>query len=144
MATKRDIRRAVVFWRNLLNINEWTIDLVWDGTGPNGDPLADDVYATIFWMQDYHQATLCLCKDWRKWEPRNLNRIICHEMLHLMLRDVNAVPDMVQDLLTGEAKAVLYRIQKHAEEGFVERLAQALVDAVPGWREKSAQQQEAS
>lgn len=65
---------------------------------------------------------------WPSWSREFLNRIVVHELLHLLTRDIDEVVGDAEDQVHRDAATLLRRRYDHEIEGFVDGLAYRLVE----------------
>lgn len=123
--TEAYFRRVWVTWVKRLHMGhwQWEIEL--------GKDL-DDAFAQVTPHQHYDQAKVEIRNDWRTWDKRALNETIVHELVHVALRDVDHVlhtPCELDQWKTKQAAMLYHDSMEHAVEGFVQRMAETLVDA---------------
>lgn len=128
--TKRQVRAAVERWRRVL-APEWLIHVEFDpyaydeGFRPDDDSIANS--NAIIWRPDhYERAVLFVCDDFWGLSPLNQEISLCHEVLHLTLRDYAHAANTIPTLGRNANRLHDAHIE-HAEERLVERLAVALV-----------------
>jgi hypothetical protein len=113
----REIRRLVAKWRKHLDIsNQWRIEItIHDRPGERD---TDDAQACISVSPQYMHASL----EVNAWQCDgvDLDEVIAHEMLHVVLKPVETIVESAM----GERFAELG--EQHLE-GLVERLTRALV-----------------
>jgi hypothetical protein len=106
---KRQLSRIVSTWRNRLALDHVVLEIEW-----GVDPDEPDALASVLPSDLYDHAILRFRDDWHEHELEMLNRIVVHELLHIMFRDFgNAIRSIN---VTGALSTDL-------EEGLVDALA---------------------
>jgi hypothetical protein len=72
---------------------------------------------------------LRLDAEWRTWDRKRLHLTICHELLHCLTRDLDAMIEQLEAPLSGDAYSLLTEQSEHLEEQLIERISRALVSA---------------
>jgi hypothetical protein len=120
--TRREVVAAVKLWQRRLRLEHWEIEIDWDQEPP------DDAIAAAWRSTHYELARLRFQSDWPTWSVRYLHQNVVHEMLHLAMRDVDSIADLIPTAgLRRDVDDVLIASYKHHSEGFVDHLARALV-----------------
>jgi hypothetical protein len=121
--TRERLEQIVREWERRLNITHWRITLEWDKPAPDG------VYAQITRGGDmYETAGLQFATDFNTWSVKVANEIVAHELLHVVLFDLQAAGDAAEEVLNGEAFKLFDARFMHELEGVVDRLALLLVE----------------
>jgi hypothetical protein len=138
--TEEDIAECVELWQQRLHLTEWEIQIDFDSHCE--ESAAMDISKT--W--DYNIARLRLGPNWREWSQdnctlddddaivhRSLDRLVVHELLHLLFREMDfaTTQRMLEDHLHRDVEAVADKAYEHAQENVIECLARVLVDAYP-------------
>ena len=128
------MRAALERWRSEL-VPEWTIVLLF--AQPEPDAAGETPRASVECADDYHTAVVRLDRDWRNGWADNappgivveveVEVALVHELFHVLLRDVEHWVGV--DLEDRDPDGRLRIWFDHAEEGFIERAARALVTA---------------
>lgn len=84
--------------------------------------------AQVLLPVNYHNAVINVTPGFADWPPRMANRVMLHELMHVLIRDLDHVATSAARQLGSQAHDVSQAAWKHAEEGFVEQMAQRLVD----------------
>jgi hypothetical protein len=114
-----DIEYILSVWQGRLNLTHWVVKVDWD------EPL-EDVEANIMWGS-YDQATVRFNTAHDKWSRRYTNETVVHELLHLVLRDLQNGVESAEAALSASAYRLFENRFQHELEGVVERLALLLV-----------------
>lgn len=117
-------RRCWTTWVRRLHMGHWQWDI------HLGVDL-DDAFAQITPHQHYDQAKLEVRSDWPHWSKRDLNETLVHELLHAAMRDIDHVVHMPceMDLWKKQGSMAYHDALDHAVEGFIQRMAEILVDS---------------
>lgn len=119
--TEAQLRSLVKRWSARL-VPEWRVTV--EIGGEDGDS-----HATAFRSKDYPTATVCFNPEFVKRPDREVEETVVHELLHLLLRDVDvAACESIAGQLHRDVETVHARAVDHAMEGAIERLAWAFVE----------------
>lgn len=119
--TEARIRKLIKHWQDFLGLQSWEITLDLSG------PCEEGVKAMTWRTDQYDTATMILASDWREWDNRFANRLIVHELLHLVSRDLDeAMKSALSFLHDFEQGPVAQRFD-HEMEGVIDRMAERLV-----------------
>lgn len=124
--SKRELERIVRLWQTRLGLDAWDIRVDWD------KPAREGCDATTWRSTDYDRAILYFdTPTWPTWaEKRGLDfvhRIVVHELLHLLVRDLDELVDSLNGQLHRDVFAVTENRYDHEIEGLVDRLSYRLV-----------------
>jgi len=123
-------------WRERL-VPEWTVRLLWH-ENPADEEGGKDVQARVDPSEHYLSAVIALGPRWksgftegsrvRDLDPEyELEVVLVHELLHLVLHDLSHVVESLEDLLGGPVYGRVSDEYVHNEERAIDRLARALV-----------------
>lgn len=116
--------RIIKTWQDRLALNHITLEIEL-GEGPEDE----DALASVTPSDLYDYAKMRFRADWPEHGPFELNRIVVHELLHVMFRDYSAAARSIGIVgLSGDARAIWYDRCHDAEEGLVDRLAHRFVE----------------
>lgn len=129
MTTLPQLRRRVKMWQNTLpqlGVAHWTLDIhIVDA--PDGN---DGSAACVHAMSDYDHASMEFKRDWlnahEEWTE--IDRVIIHELLHLVFRDYDETIATIHSHLNTPVRAVWSLQVEHELEGVIQRVANALCD----------------
>ena len=119
--TRKQIEATVRVWQTRLGLDGWKITVDYAET-------PDDSYAEIKPDVAYDSATLILSPGYVGWTPAVANVTIVHELLHLLVRDIDATVEDARSQLHPQASAQVEKRYEHEVEGFVDRLAARIVE----------------
>lgn len=122
MLTAAYLRKTVAVWQRRLGLQTW--DLVVN----LGDPCSQDADASTWRSNTYERAEMKFDPGWRSWSAVFLNRIVVHELMHLVTRDIDELVKDAEDQMHRDAGSMLRRRYDHEIEGLVDRLAFRLVE----------------
>lgn len=118
---ERTVRDRLAYWQGVLGLAHWRIE--WD---PDETPSAERV-GEMRVSEAYEHAVLAL-GSWRAWDPRKLDEMLVHELLHLVMHDAMRVVDSDLDgIIHPDAWNVVKATHEHAIERAIERLAWTIV-----------------
>jgi hypothetical protein len=122
---KRRLERIISEWRARLKIEHIDIDLTL-----GEDPDNPDALASVEPSDLYDYAQIRFRSDWQNHDLDELNRIVVHELLHIMFRDLGvAIRSIgITGALSMDVRAIWYDRCHDAEEGVIDRLANRLVE----------------
>jgi len=122
---KARIRRIIKVWRSRLMLDHIILDIEWDE-----EPENPDAVASVYCSDLYDQATLRFSAQLIDYNNDELNRVIVHELMHIMFRDYGMAVRSIE--VTGSIASdvrMLWHDRCHdAEEAVVDRLANRFVD----------------
>lgn len=121
--TKRGLEKILTSWQRRLPLDAWTVWIDWT------EPARPGARASVFIPDDYHRARICIAEDYTSWDEYEAECTLAHELIHLLLRDLDAVAAQAADMLGVEARTLSRKAWDHAEEGVVDLLACRLVEA---------------
>jgi hypothetical protein len=123
--TKRWVESRLRTWIDRLGLTAWAITLDWD------TPADEGAWAQCWRSNDYDKATIYLCEGWADLGKAEVERLVVHELLHLVTRDLSRAHDFVLEAIEDNVPAnnIAVAAWKRAEEGVVDRLSFALVAA---------------
>lgn len=109
-------------WQTRLGLSAWDVEVDWDKSATEGSD------ASTWRSDDYDRATVAFADGWESWSREFLNRIVAHELLHLLVRDVDLVVDALDGLLHRDVFSQVENRYAHESEGLVDRLSYRLVE----------------
>jgi hypothetical protein len=118
-----ELKGIVRDWQRRLCLGGWelTVDLE--------RPAKGDSFAWVNWSHDYDTATIKFCRRWRDWDRRMAERVVAHELVHLLLRDVEFVVSKMARPRLNDAEGSLFDVAfEHELERAVDRLSARMVD----------------
>lgn len=122
--TEQQLAKRVEHWRSLL-APEWRITL--DPAGPHPADEEDQYNACVQADDDYLHARLWVRQSfYRDAELGEVDVTLVHELLHLLLRELRRIEDLVRPHLTSAVSLLLADRQRTEEERVVERLARII------------------
>jgi hypothetical protein len=123
--TPAALNRIIATWQKRLKLDHIRIMVDLDDQPENPNALAAVVPDGL-----YDLATMVFRDDWSEHTPFELNRIVVHELLHIMFRDYgNAIRSIGQaGILSHQVEVLWHDRCVDAEEGLIDRLAHRLVE----------------
>ena len=119
------LRRIIKEWKKRLQLEHFTLTLEWDE-----EPEDMDALASIYVSESYDYATMRFRSDWTEHPVDELNRIVVHELMHILMHEYGMAARSI--FVTGAIATdirLLWSDRMHdAEERVVDRLANRLVD----------------
>lgn len=125
MTSEAKMLRTISTWQKRLKLEHIKLDIKLDE-----DPEHPDALASVSPDALYDRAELQFRSDWREHEPFELNRIVVHELLHIMLRDFGRAVRSIGSagILSHQVQVLWHEQCEEAEEGFIDRMAHRLVE----------------
>lgn len=120
--TRPQLNAMLRFWVDMLRIGHWDVRIDFDV------PASDNNHATCHWPFHYDEAFIRLDKEWRAWSSERAERILIHELLHLVLRDQEVAIKGLISSLDDDAQNLAEYVTTHETEGVVDRLANSLYE----------------
>lgn len=120
--TAKQIIGIVSLWQGLLGLETW--DILVDLDEPADDDNEAQAERSIF----YDKAALKFAKSWRTWTNVYAHRVIVHELLHLVTRDLDQAHSSLEGQLHPHVWTLANERYIHEIEGVVDRLALRLVE----------------
>lgn len=120
--TQRELEAILRLWQGRLGLERWELKVEWD------KPAGEDFEAQIFCSADYDSARIRFEPEWSKWTREHAHKVIVHELLHALHRDIDNVLSGLDGQLHRDAQNVVEWQYRHALEGMIERLALRLVE----------------
>lgn len=123
--TQAALQRVIKTWQKRLKLEHVLLDV--DLTS---EPDNEDALASVSPHEMYDRARMNFEGSWPNWTPFETNRIVVHELLHIMFRDYNnAVTGIGQaGVLSFQVQALWNESCNNAEEALIDRLAHRLVE----------------
>ena len=121
--TARQAGRLLAYWKRRLGLSHWNIRLELDA---EFDPDTTDAH--VRWDWSYDNATVRLAPRVRGYAPEKAESVIVHELLHLVLRDLEVAVSEAGVQLPKKARRHFRDRWHHESEGVVERLAVLLTE----------------
>jgi hypothetical protein len=126
--TPQGFEERIDFWRVQLaplGLSHWRFEFEYsddleDNTGGDADAgvRVHKSYDTAFWD---------VTKRLLEMDQAEVDKTIVHELMHVVMRDLNSVEQDMLEELGGRQAALLEERLEHEIEGLVERLARAIV-----------------
>lgn len=122
---RRRVGRLITEWRGRLALDHFVIDVIWSEEPENPDALASVEVSDL-----YDHAEMRFRGDFVDHDLEMLNRIVVHELLHILFRDMGqAVRSVgIVGALSSDVRILWHDRCHDAEEGLIDRLANRFVD----------------
>lgn len=120
--TAKRLEHIVRVWQRRLGLESWDVKVNLH------EPCHEDADATTWRSNQYERAEIRFDRDWGKWDLAFANRIVVHELVHLLARDVDEVMKPPLEHLDSRLAKTLEKIQDREMEGLVDRLAYRFVE----------------
>lgn len=120
--TRPQFEKALREWQRRLGLDAWDIAVEWD------EKANEDSDATTWRSADYDRATIRLDSGWAKWTDAFTHRIIVHELVHLLTRDIDEAFKLLKRHVSEAVWAVSDDVYEHEIEGLCDRLSYRLVE----------------
>jgi hypothetical protein len=130
--TESQILEILDTWIDRLKLNHW--EIIWADLEelPPGAPTSwstETAQAMAYRSKDYNHSYIVL-RDWEKLSRAQANMLIVHELIHLPLRDIENVIDLVDGFLSTGVQNVIREAHDHSVEGAVDWVAQRMIELV--------------
>lgn len=125
MTSEAKMLRTIRTWQKRLKLEHIKLDIKLDE-----EPEHPEALASVYPDALYDCATMLFRADWPTHEPFELNRIVVHELLHIMFRDFGRAVRSVghAGILSHQVQVLWHEQCEDAEEGLIDRLAHRLVE----------------
>ena len=124
--TRARIVRLIERHARQLKLTAWKIEV------DLSTKLPGEQDAEVRWDWSYDNATVVLAADkWPAWDEAYARKVIVHELLHIVTRDLCVCVAEVSVTLPKAAQRLARDRWEHELEGVIERLAVVLVDQQP-------------
>ena len=120
--TEKQRNDMVRKWKRNLQLDHWLIEIDPD------PPENPDALASVRPAESYDRATLRFAPEWPEWPPAFAERVIVHELLHIVFRDLVEAEQSIYDSLSHDARVLYSRRLDHEVEGVIDRLAERFVE----------------
>lgn len=119
--TQATVERLVKKWQAKLGLDHWEIGIDWDAQ------CDQEAFMSITRMKSYDRATIEVSPDWGKWSDAETEQRVVHELLHLVLREIDTIVfDHLDGHLSPAEHDIINSAYRHHSEGVVDRLATVL------------------
>jgi hypothetical protein len=126
--SRTQFERILRLWQKRLGLETWHLEVDWE------KPASEDADASTWRSNNYDRAILYLDPAWVSWERDRgiefVHRIVVHELLHLVFRDVDELVDSLDGQMHRDVCAMVDKRYHHEIEGLCDRLAYRLVGMV--------------
>ena len=120
--TRGQLSRLVAQYQRRLGLTHWALEVDFDSE------LKEGRDAEVAWSWNDDAATVRLAAgEWRGWDEDKARRVVAHELLHLLTRDLLVCGEEMVEALPKKARRLARARWEHEVEGVTERLA-ALLD----------------
>jgi hypothetical protein len=118
------LERIIKEWTRRLVLEHVDIQVLWDEVPENPDALASVEVSDL-----YDHAEIRFGPDWPDHDVQMLNRIVVHELLHILFRDFGTAIRSVEmtGALSSDVRLIWHDRCHDAEEGLIDRLANRFV-----------------
>lgn len=123
--TPAALNRIITTWQKRLKIEHIALKIDLSQEPDNPDALAAVIPSELY---DY--AELIFRGDWSEHSPFELNRIVVHELLHVMFRDFGQAMRSIGQagILSHQTQLMWHDRCSDSEEALIDRLAHRLVE----------------
>lgn len=120
------LKKRVAFWQAKLNLSHWHIEV----KIVEKPEEHDDAAACVLRAASYDLAELQMAEETlRTHDAEELDIVICHELMHIHMRDLDEVSLFALERLPTKHQEGYHARLMHEQEGLVDRLARAFVCA---------------
>lgn len=120
--TEKQRNDVVRKWKKNLQLDHWLIEIV------DEEPDNPDALASVMPAESYDRASLRFSSTWVDWPAPFLERVVVHELLHIVFRDLVEAEQSIYDALSHDARVLYSRRLDHELEGVIDRLAERFVE----------------
>lgn len=123
--TEAGLRRVVATWQKRLKMEHIKLNVNLDE-----EPEHPDALASVNPDALYDYAEVRFRGDWNTHELFDLNRIVVHELLHILFRDYGKAARSISHagILSHQTQVLWYEACDDAEEALIDRLAHRFVE----------------
>src|SRR5690242_15181803 len=114
--TRENIEAIVTEWVPRLGLSHWELKVDWSR------PAGDDNDAEFERAEWYDVASLFFSPKYVYWARNYAERVVLHELMHLVTRDLDGTVDRARSLLPSAARRLAEKEYERAIEGVVERM----------------------
>lgn len=137
--TEQEIRDLGQQWIYRLGLQNWKIEF------PFGNELREywkdqgdmrDSHAGCWRAKHYNEAKVYVNADeYEGWSAEEAVGHIVHELVHVLMRDVEYVLDMIEDSMPKDTMSIVDQVYIHHVEGAVDNIARLFIKA---WADEDA------
>ena len=120
--TEKQRNDTITKWKKNLRLDHWLIEVV------DEEPDNPDALASVMPAESYDRATLRFASSWPDWPPSFAERVVVHDLLHIVFRDLVEAEQTIYDALSHDARVLYSRRLDHELEGVIDRLAERFVE----------------
>lgn len=120
--TEKQRNDMVTKWKKNLRLDHWLIEIV------DEEPDNPDALASVMPAESYDRATIRFSSSWASWPTAFAERVVVHELLHIVFRDLVEAEQSIYDALSHDARVLYSRRLDHELEGVIDRLAARFVE----------------
>jgi predicted metallopeptidase len=122
---KAQLRRVIKEWVRRLGLTHYNLEIAWDE-----EPDEPDAMASIWVSDNYDYATLRFRYDWMDHDVQELNRIVVHELVHIMSHEFAQASRSIEvtGALSTDLRILWHDRCRDAEERMVDRLATRFIE----------------
>lgn len=124
---REELQEIVEFWRKQLGLFTWDITYDW----PEGEASSDSddaPYASVWRSRDYQTAKLWFNWNFPTWTRFEAHWHVCHELLHLVTREMEFILTSIEDMLHRDVYQVVKESHHHQVEGVIDFMAHRLLE----------------
>lgn len=121
--TIHQLRRRIQFWQKQLpelGVGHWWIDRIGIVDAPFG---RENAKAAVWYSDQYDRCVFEFSHEVANGDPREIDRTIIHEWLHVALRDHDKAVESLEGFLSPQSWEVADDRINHEKEGVIDRLA---------------------
>lgn len=120
--TPQALRRRVDYWARQLGLSHWRFTIQSGEHEPSNPGALASADASEF----YDDCVLFFTDQALQGSPEEVDVVVCHEILHVVMRNLQAAHFATAALLNGEAEKLAIGRFDHALEGAIDRIAHTL------------------
>lgn len=127
--TPAELDEVVRWWIPRLGLGAWAIEVIVDAERWLEQAPTPDAHAFVWRSNDYDTARVYLNPhESPDWTPLDAHEHVTHELVHLLLRDLEQALSLGDGQLHRDVADVIEKAHRHALEGAVDRIAHRLVE----------------
>lgn len=117
-----DFRERVDYWIDQFGLENWRTTVKIGDVDPGDHHATASVDTSEFYEEaNFHFTTKLLSES-----VSEIDSVICHELTHVLLRDVQASVTAATNTMSREAGSVAFERFDHAQEGAVDKIARII------------------
>lgn len=120
MLSRESLEAIVREWQRRLNIPHWRIVVNWEKAL---DPAETWAEIDREGNAQYEAAEMRFASNAHSWNVQLANEVIVHELMHMLVSDLDVAVASAADVMTGPAYKVFGARVLHETEGLIDKIA---------------------